>query len=90
MGDWYTYILVCRDLSYYVGITSDLKRRLNMHNQGTAAEWTKQRRPVRYVYVEKHPTKSCARKRELELKGWRREKKEKLFLETSNLICQKK
>jgi len=62
-----------------VGITNDLSRRLELHNSGQAAAWTRNRRPVRYVYTEKHAGKPEARKREIEIKGWRREKKEALF-----------
>lgn len=88
MPAWYTYILICSGSSYYIGITTDLRRRLEMHNKGVAAQWTKKRRPVRYVYAEKHLTQSRARKRELELKGWRREKKEALFKTDKNPIHQ--
>lgn len=79
MSCWYTYILICKDSSYYVGITNDLPRRLELHNRGEAATWTRIRRPVRYVYTERHASQSDARKREIEIKGWRREKKEALF-----------
>jgi putative endonuclease len=86
MSEWYTYILSCRDSSFYVGITNDLDRRLAMHNQGIAATWTRDRRPVRYAYAEKHANKSDARRREIELKGWRREKKKALFSMQSNIF----
>ena len=86
MSAWYTYILICRDSSYDVGMTPDLGRRLEMHNQGTAALWTKMRRPVRYLYAEKNSSKPNARRREIELKGWRREKKEALFDTEKNLF----
>ncbi|MBI9020331.1 MAG: GIY-YIG nuclease family protein [Verrucomicrobia bacterium] len=83
---WYTYILECADCSYYVGITSDPKKRLALHNTGQAAVWTKMRRPVKYRYIEGCRSKSEARRRELELKGWRREKKEGLFSSPDNLL----
>ena len=86
MSEWYTYILICRDSSYYIGITNDLDRRLKMHNHGVAASWTRNRRPVQYAYAERHKNKSDARKRELELKGWRRSKKEALFELDTNLF----
>ena len=83
---WYTYILLCLDGSYYTGITNDLDYRLSLHNQGIAAQWTKVRRPVKMIYAEKHPDKSSARKREIEIKGWRRDKKEALFNSPLNLL----
>jgi len=82
----YTYILECNDGSYYVGITSDPRERLKLHNDGQAAAWTKKRRPVEYRYIEACVSKSDARKREMEIKGWRREKKERLFLSPDNLL----
>ena len=86
---WYTYVLECCDGSYYVGITTDLHRRLNMHNEGVASRWTRPRRPVRYRYAELHGSQSEARKREIELKGWRREKKAALFTAPSNILLKK-
>jgi predicted GIY-YIG superfamily endonuclease len=44
------------------------------------------RRPVKYRYIEGCRSKSEARRRELELKGWRREKKEGLFSSPDNLL----
>jgi len=83
---WHTYILECADSSYYVGITSNPNKRLELHNAGQAAVWTKARRPVKYRYIEGCNSKSEARRRELELKGWRREKKESLFSSSENLL----
>ena len=76
---WYTYIVECSDGSYYVGITNDVSSRIAEHNAGKGASWTKLRRPVRLRFAQSFPNKSEARKREIELKGWRREKKETLF-----------
>jgi len=83
---WYTYILECSDKSFYAGITNNLKLRLAEHNTGKGALWTSIRRPVKLVYAEQHPDKSQARKREIEIKGWRREKKTNLFLSDINIL----
>lgn len=83
---WYTYILECSDKSFYVGITNDLKLRLVEHNTGHGAFWTSIRRPIKLVYAEQHPDKSQARKREIEIKGWRRAKKRNLFLSDLNVL----
>lgn len=73
---YYTYILECVDKSFYVGSTNDMKNRLYQHNNSEhGAEYTKIRRPVKLVYLEKYKTLTAARRREKELKGWRREKK---------------
>ena len=76
---WFVYILCCKDSSYYVGITNDLNNRVLIHNSGKGPDYTKRRRPVKLVYYERFENKSLARKRELELKGWRKEKKRNLI-----------
>lgn len=85
MAAWFTYTLECRDRSYYVGITTDLALRFAEHNNEHGARWTAQRRPVKLRYAERHPTKSAARKRELGINGWRREKGIALFDSPSNI-----
>lgn len=83
---WFTYILECSDGSYYVGITNDLQVRLAEHNAGKGASWTRMRRPVKLRFAQCFPDKSLARKREIEIKGWRRQKKEALFCSTTNVV----
>ena len=76
---WFIYILQCNDGSYYVGVATDVEDRLKEYNAGQGASFTKKRRPVKLVYTEKHESYASARKREAQLKGWRREKKEWLI-----------
>lgn len=77
---YWTYILECADTSLYVGCTNDLERRVKQHNDSKrGAHYTKIRRPVVLKYSEQFSTLREARKREGELKGWRREKKLALF-----------
>ena len=75
---WYFYILRCADGSFYCGITNNLKERLSEHNRGKGAKYTKTRLPAKLIYFEEFPDKSAACKREIEVKGWRREKKQRL------------
>lgn len=75
----FVYILRCNDTSYYVGIAKDPQDRVREHNSGQGSSFTKKRRPVKLVYTEKHESYASARKREVQLKGWRREKKEWLI-----------
>jgi len=84
---WYTYILQCKDLSLYVGITNNLENRLKLHNAGKAAHWTCIRRPVIMIFAQEFPDESLARKREIEIKGWRREKKLALLSSSSNVLA---
>ncbi|NIN00246.1 MAG: GIY-YIG nuclease family protein [candidate division Zixibacteria bacterium] len=76
---WFVYILRCNNGSYYVGVATDLKDRVKEHNAGQGSAFTKKRRPVKLVYAEEQGSYASARKREAQLKGWRREKKELLI-----------
>lgn len=83
---WYVCIVSCRDGLYYTGITNNVERRVKKHNSGKGAVFTSGRRPVKVVYTERHPDKSSARKREIQIKDWRREKKERLI---TSRLCSK-
>lgn len=73
---FYVYILKCSDDSLYVGCTNNLEHRLHQHNHSKfGAHYTKLRRPVTLLYSENFETLKGARRREAEIKGWRREKK---------------
>ncbi len=76
---WFVYIVRCSDNSYYVGITPDVARRIILHNTGDGAEHAKIHRPVTLLYSKQYQNKSEARKREIQIKGWSRLKKEKLI-----------
>ena len=49
---WFVYVLRCADGSLYTGITKDLTRRTQQHNDGAASRYTGSRRPVKLVYQE--------------------------------------
>lgn len=74
----YTYILRLANGTYYVGSTYNLKNRIEEHNAGLDL-YTKQHLPVALVYYEEYPSHEEAVKREMQLKGWSRAKKEKLI-----------
>lgn len=76
---WFVYIVECKNKSYYTGITSDINRRLNEHNSGNGGSFTRAFGPVRLLWKESHPSRSSATKRETQIKGWSRIRKEKLF-----------
>lgn len=75
----YTYILQCADGTLYCGWTNDLDRRLAAHNAGTAAKYTRTRRPVTLVYYERFATKQEAMSREFHIKRLRRREKLRLI-----------
>ena len=77
--NWFAYIVECSVGSLYTGITVDLERRVDTHNSGKGARYTRSRRPVKLVWSESHVTESSARKREAEIKSWSRSNKIKLI-----------
>ncbi|MCK5460736.1 GIY-YIG nuclease family protein [Candidatus Gracilibacteria bacterium] len=75
----YCYLARCSDGTLYTGYTLDIEKRENMHNTGKGAKFTAGRRPVKIVYWEEFETKRSAMQREIEIKKWKREKKEQLI-----------
>ena len=76
---WCVYILHCADDTYYTGITNDLDARVQTHNDGAGAKYTKPRLPVRVVYSEVCDDRSDASKREYAIKRLSRADKLKLI-----------
>ena len=79
---WYVYILRCRDNTLYTGITDDLNRRLEAHNAGKGAKYTRGRGPVKLCYSEEQESYSAALKREYAIKQLSRADKLALMGET--------
>lgn len=75
---WYVYLLECSDGSLYCGITNDLSKRIDTHNKGKGAKYTRTRLPVKLFYNETVKDKSEASKREYQIKRMSRENKLKL------------
>ncbi len=72
---FYVYLLICSDDTLYCGYTNDLEKRINAHNSGRGAKYTKSRLPVRLVYSESFKTKSEALVRECAIKRMKRSEK---------------
>ena len=74
---WQVYLLQCADQSLYVGVTTDLARRLQQHNGQLAggARYTQARRPVALVWSEACDSRSDAQQRERALRRLSREQK---------------
>lgn len=76
---WFVYILKCADKTFYTGITTDLKRRENEHNDSVkGAKYTRIRRPSEMIYFQSFSSRSQAAKEENRIK--RLSRKEKLSL----------
>ena len=65
---WQVYLLRCADMSLYCGITTDLPRRIDEHNAGTASRCTRSRRPVALAAAVPAPDKGTALRMELRVK----------------------
>jgi putative endonuclease len=79
---YYCYILECSDGTFYTGWSTDPPRRERQHNAGRGARYTRDRRPVRLVYVEEQPDKPSALRREHKIKSFPRVKKKKLITDS--------
>ena len=65
---WHVYILRCADESLYTGVTNDLMARLEQHQMGKGARYTRSRLPVELVYEELVADRSAALRREIAIK----------------------
>lgn len=77
------YVLFCKDQTFYGGYTTDLSRRLEEHNRGTGAKYTRleKRRPTKMIHAECFTTRSEATKAEAAFKKLSRPQKER-YLKT--------
>ena len=84
----YMYVVECRDGSYYTGYTTDVKKRLTVHNSGKGAKYTRARLPVKLIYVEGFTSKEEAMSAEALLKRKKRPLKERFLSENQekNLV----
>ena len=80
MENWFVYIARVRSGRYYTGISTRPENRVKTHNSGKGARLAKQQGNFSLVYIsDPFANKSLARKREIQVKGWSREKKERLI-----------
>ena len=75
MTNWICYIVRCSDRSLYTGVTNDLEARINAHNEGRGAKYTKTRRPVKLEVAAHGYTRSQAQKLEIFIKSLHPDKK---------------
>ena len=76
---YYVYMIKNKSGKLYTGVSQNLKQRLYYHNTRQGAVFTKQKDKFSIVFWEKYNSLSEARKREIQIKNWRREKKEVLI-----------
>ncbi|MDJ0833000.1 MAG: GIY-YIG nuclease family protein [Gammaproteobacteria bacterium] len=82
MQAWFVYIVHCADGCLYTGITTDLERRINEHNDPATklgARFTRGRQPVTLVYQQQLADRSSATRREMEIKALNKQQKQALI-----------
>ena len=79
MESGFVYILECSDGTYYTGSTKDLERRIQQHQAGEGAKYTKKRLPVKMIYSEVFDRIDAAFYREKQIQSWSRKKKQALI-----------
>jgi putative endonuclease len=80
---FYVYILASLSGTLYVGLTDDLRRRVNEHKLGLVDSFTKKYGINRLMYFEVFRDADTAAERERQIKKYRREKKIALFAKTN-------
>jgi len=87
MEHYFVYMLRCTDKSYYVGITSDLEKRINQHQEGwDPSAYTHNRRPVELIYATEFSEITEAITFEKQVKRWGRKKKEALIRRDQEML----
>lgn len=80
----YMYVVECCDGSYYTGYTTDVKKRVTVHNSGKGAKYTRARLPVKLIYAEGFNSKEEAMSAEALLKRKKRAQKESYLKENQD------
>ncbi|MFQ5635553.1 MAG: GIY-YIG nuclease family protein [Gammaproteobacteria bacterium] len=76
---WFVYIVRCADRTLYTGIARDPEARIEKHNAGCGARYTRGRRPVEMVYLERVVDRAAALRRELAIKRMETSAKRRLI-----------
>src|SRR5215831_4658100 len=88
-GNYYTfwvYIMGSRTGTLYTGMTGFFDRRVDHHKTGAIEGFTKKYACHRLLYYEKYGDIGQAKRRERQIKGWRREKKVALIEKSSRCL----
>lgn len=73
--NYYVYIISSVSRTLYVGVTSNLERRIVEHREGLVPGFSSRYRVSQLVYFEQFQDVREAIAREKQIKSWRREKK---------------
>ena len=82
----YTYVLKCKDNSYYIGSTRNIGRRFSDH-QGGKVRYTMSRLPVKLIFLKSFENYSQALFFEKKIKSWKKRSSiEKMIKKSDNLV----
>ncbi|MFC1566441.1 GIY-YIG nuclease family protein [bacterium] len=76
---YYVYILECSDKTLYTGYTNNLDKRIQTHNEGKGAKYTRGRCPVKLKWSKKFNSLGKALKEECRIKKLERKEKKELI-----------
>lgn len=79
MTNWFVYLIECSDKSLYCGITTNVAKRLKVHDSKAGAKYTRGKGPFKLLYSEEFENHKAAAQREFQIKKWRRSLKENLI-----------
>ena len=85
----WVYIIKNKGNKIYVGVSDNPNSRLQYHNRRHGAQFTQNNPSFEIAFLEKYPDLSAARKREIQIKKWRREKKDNLIERYKNRLNTK-
>lgn len=77
-GNFHVYILECADKTYYTGYTPYLEKRIELHNNGKGAKYTRGRLPVKLVWSREYKYYRKAFLEEKRIQSLTRKEKEEL------------
>ncbi|MFC1674530.1 GIY-YIG nuclease family protein [Candidatus Omnitrophota bacterium] len=75
---YWVYMVECRNGTYYTGYTNNLEKRIEKHNQGKGAKYTRDRRPVKLVWCKEYMNFRPAFLEDKRIKRLNRKQKEEL------------
>jgi len=84
---YYVYILFCADGTYYTGWTTDVQKRLAVHNKGKGAKYTRGRLPVKLLWFDSFNSKSEAMKKEYAIKQLSKDGKKAITRQDVHKVC---
>lgn len=83
---WFVYVLECRDNSFYTGITTDLDKRMDVHESGRGSKYVARKGFKRLLYAIEAENRSRASKLEYRIKQLQRHEKLEFFRAHDDLV----